>query len=137
MATAPGDAQYRRLLEFRTGLRQFMRWSEQQAVEAGITGPQHQLLLAIRGHSGSKPPSIGEIANYLAERQHSVSGLVDRAAAAGLVRRVVDPDDRRFTRVALTPRGRAKLEKLAALAVQELKRFGPELRAIWRGLVED
>jgi DNA-binding MarR family transcriptional regulator len=137
MSTRPTDSQYRRLLEFRTGLRQFLRWSEQRAVEAGITGPQHQLLLAIRGHAGPKPPSIGEVAGYLVERQHSVSGLVDRAVAAGLVRRVVDTEDRRVTRVALTPRGREKLEALASLALQELKRFGPPLRAVWHGLVED
>jgi len=131
------DVQYQRLLEFRTGLRQFIKWSAEQAADAGITGPQHQLLLAVRGNRGSRPPSIGELAGMLVERQHSVSGLVDRAVAAGLVRRVTDPDDRRVVRVSLTPKGKQKLDRLASLHIEELKRFGPALRAVWHGLVEE
>ena len=34
------DDDYRRLLELRTGLRRFVRWSEQQARNAGITPAQ-------------------------------------------------------------------------------------------------
>jgi len=131
------DLQYQRLLEFRTGLRQFMKWSTEQAADAGITGSQHQLLLAVRGHRGNRSPSIGDLAAALVERQHSVSGLVDRAASAGLVRRVTDPDDRRVVRVALTPKGKQKLDRLTSLHIEELKRFGPSLRAVWHGLVED
>ncbi len=131
------DVQYHRLLEFRTGLRQFLSWSAEQASAAGITAPQHQLLLAVRGYRHDRPPSIGELARILVERQHSVSGLVDRASAAGLVRRVADPDDRRVVRVALTAKGKQKLDRLASLHIEELKRFGPALRAVWHGLVED
>ena len=35
--TAPTDAEYRRLLEFRTNLRRFLHWSEEQAQSAGLT----------------------------------------------------------------------------------------------------
>jgi len=131
------DVQYQRLLSFRVGLRRFLKWSSEQASNAGLTPLQHQLLLAIRGHQGAKPPSIGELADYLVERQHSVSGLVDRAASAGLVKRVADLDDRRVVRVSITPKGRAKLEALAAITIEELKRFGPSLRPVWHGLVEE
>jgi len=131
------DVQYQRLLEFRIGLRQFNRWSTEQATEAGLTASQHQLLLAVRGHRGPRSPSIGELANSLVERPHSVSGLIDRAVAAGLVRRVIDVDDRRVVRIALTSRGKQKLERLTSLHLEELKRFGPALRAVWHGLVED
>jgi hypothetical protein len=44
------QAQYERLLRFRTGLRRFLRWSAEQAATAGLTPAQHQLLLAVRGH---------------------------------------------------------------------------------------
>ena len=47
------DADYEDLLTLRTGLRRFLRWSEQQAEEAGLTPAQHQLLLAVRGHTRS------------------------------------------------------------------------------------
>ena len=72
------DADYRRLLEFRTGLRRFLHWSEEQARAAGVTPAQHQLLLAIRGHDGAGP-TIGDVADYLLLRHHSAVGLVDRA----------------------------------------------------------
>src|ERR1700758_1837566 len=96
------DADYEDLLALRTGLRRFLRWSEQEAEEAGLTPAQHQLLLAVRGHSDPRGPTIGEVADYLLLRHHSAVGLVDRADAAGLVERVEDPDDRRVARVGLT-----------------------------------
>ena len=44
LETTPAfDADYRRLLDLRTGLRQFLHWSEQQAPAVGITPAQHQL----------------------------------------------------------------------------------------------
>ena len=46
MTPRPTDEDYQRLLELRTGLRRFLRWSEQQAEAAGVTPAQHQLLLA-------------------------------------------------------------------------------------------
>ena len=88
--TVPTDDDYRRLLELRTGLRQFLHWSEQQASAVGITPAQHQLLLAIRGHPGRDAPTIGDVADALLLRHHSAVGLVDRAVAAGLVDRHVD-----------------------------------------------
>src|SRR5438552_18108167 len=128
------DDQFSRLLEFRTGIRRFLKWSAQRAAEAGITSPQHQLLLAIRGHEGESLPSVGDISHYLVERQHSVSGLIDRAVRAGLVRRETDPGDRRVVRVALTTKGERKLETLTQLHVEELERLGATLSPLWAGL---
>src|SRR5919198_3816810 len=89
MATrsAPTDEDYRHLLELRTGLRRFLRWSEEQAQAAGVSPAQHQLLLAIRGHPDPRGPTIGDVAEYLLLRHHSAVGLVNRAQAAGLVER--------------------------------------------------
>ena len=70
-----------RLLEFRTGLRRFLHWSEEQARAAGLTAAQHQLLLAVRGHDGG--PTIGEVAEQLLLRHHSAVELVDRAERPG------------------------------------------------------
>ena len=53
---------YGRLLDFRTGLRRFLRWSADQAATAGVTPAQHQLLLAIRRHSHPAGPTIREMA---------------------------------------------------------------------------
>ena len=122
MTPRPTDEDYRRLLELRTGLRRFLRWSERRAEEAGLTPAQHQLLLAVRGHAGD--PSIGEVAEHLLLRHHSAVGLVDRAEAAGLVTRRRDADDQRIVHVALTERGEATLAALAAEHLEELERVG-------------
>ena len=82
------DAEYQRLLSFRTSLRRFLHWSEQQAEAAGLTAAHHQLLLAIRGHAGASGPTIGEVADSLLLKHHSAVGLVDRAEKAGLVERI-------------------------------------------------
>jgi hypothetical protein len=43
-----------------------------------VTHVQHQLLVAIKGHPGAKPPAIGDLAGYLLLRSHSTVELVDR-----------------------------------------------------------
>jgi DNA-binding MarR family transcriptional regulator len=125
---------YRRLLEFRTGLRRFLRWSEEQAAAAGLTPAQHQLLLVVRGHPGPDGPTIGDVADYLLLRHHSAVELVDRAESAGLVRRVRDRADHRIVRLHLTPLGTGRIEELAALHVEELTRFAGRFRSLWAGL---
>ncbi len=129
------DADYEDLLTLRTGLRRFLRWSEQQAESAGITPAQHQLLLAIRGHPDPRGPTIGEVADYLLLRHHSAVGLIDRADDAGLLERVRDDDDHRLVRLKLTNAGSKRLESLSAQHLEELKRLGLKLPGAWRGLM--
>lgn len=128
------DADYRRLLQFRTGLRRFLHWSAQQAESTGLTPAQHQLLLAIRGHDDSRGPTIGDVAAYLFLRHHSAVGLIDRAESAGLVERTEDQDDRRVVRLRLTEKGQGTLVALSRVHLEELKRLAPEMRALWAGL---
>jgi DNA-binding MarR family transcriptional regulator len=92
-------------LRFRVTLRRFLRWSEEQAAGVGLTPAQHQLLVAIKGHPGPRPPAVREVAEYLLLQSHSAVGLVDRAEASGVVRRTPDPDDARVVRVELTEKG--------------------------------
>lgn len=115
------DADYRAILALRDRLRRFLSWSEEQAKAAGLTGTQHQLLLAIRGHGDPEGPTVGEVAEHLQLRHHSAVGLIDRAAAAGLVARVPDATDRRIVRIRLLPAGERALEALTALHVVELR----------------
>ncbi len=115
---------FQRLLEFRVALRQFQRWSEEQAAAAGLTHVQHQLLVAIKGHRGNQPPAVGDLAGYLLLRPHSTVELIDRAETAGLVERAPDTSDGRVVRVRLTKEGdrivhrltRAHLDRLHELA---------------------
>jgi DNA-binding MarR family transcriptional regulator len=112
MMPRPTRRDFERLLEFRVALRRFQHWSEDQAQAEGITHVQHQLLVAVKGHPGDLPPTIGELAGYLLLRPHSTVELVDRAAAAGLVERTRDPNDGRVVRVRLTDAGDRILQEL-------------------------
>jgi DNA-binding MarR family transcriptional regulator len=129
------DADYEDLLTLRTGLRRFLRWSEQQSEDAGLTPAQHQLLLAIRGHTDPRGPAVGEVADYLLLRHHSAVGLIDRADAAGLVKRIRDPEDHRIVRLQLTAAGTKRLEALSAQHLEELQRLTLKLPSAWRGLM--
>jgi DNA-binding MarR family transcriptional regulator len=118
------DGQYAKLLSFRTGLRRFLRWSEEQAAAVGLTSAQHQLLLAIRGHRDSRGPSVGELADYLCTRHHSAVQLIDRTEQLGLITRSRgDSEDRRVVRLALTRAGQDKLALLSSIHLEELRRL--------------
>lgn len=121
-------------MELRTGLRRFLRWSEDQAKAAGLTPAKHHLLLAIRGHPGRVGPTIGELADHLVLRHHSTVGMVDRAVKDGLVQRNPDPANKSVVRVTLTSAGAAKLDALAEAHVEEIAHLAPTMRTLWRQL---
>ena len=122
---------YERLLEFRTRLRRFLHWSEEQAIAVGLTPAQHQLLLAIRGSRDPKGPTIGEVAETLMLRHHSAVGLIDRAEGAGLVRRRIDHNDHRVVRLHLTTVGTRRLGQLSRRHLEELERLSTQTGGIW------
>lgn len=124
------DAEYARLLRFRTELRRFDAWSRSEATRFGLTSAQHQLLLAVRGHDHKQLPTIGELAEYLLVRHHSVVELVDRTAELGFVRRVHDTHDHRVVRVQLTARGRSAVRALSEVHLAELQRLAPLLEGL-------
>lgn len=111
-------------------LRRFLRWSEDQAAEAGLTPAQHQLLVAVKGHPGPEAPAVRDLANYLLLQSHSTVGLVDRAEAAGVVRRQQDDKDARVVRVHLTERGTQLVENLTAAHLAELYNLAEALNGL-------
>lgn len=131
-AARVSDEEFARLLAFRDGLRRFLRWSEDAARSVGLTGAQHQLLLAVRGHGA--PPSIGEVADHLLLRHHSAVELIDRAVASGWLERRPDPDDHRVVRLHLTPEGHSKVEALSEAHLEELSRLKRSFAALWADL---
>lgn len=125
--TGLSQRDYSSLLEFRTALRRFDRWSEQQARRVGLTPAQHQLLLAVKGHPDPRGPTIRELAEYLNVRHHSTVGLTDRAVESGLVRRTRDAEDARVVRITLTAVGEQRIGALSELHLDELGRLVPLL----------
>lgn len=124
------DRDYQALARFRTGLRRFLQFSESAARSEGITPAQHQLLLAVRGHRGTEPPSVTELAQALQRRRHTIVELIDRAREHDLVRSEADPTDARRRLITLTPRGREVIEHLSAVHRRELSDFRHDLNAI-------
>lgn len=114
---------YAKLLRYRSALRRFLRWSEEQASSAGLTSSQHQLLLAVKGHDNPEGPTVSEIAEYLALRHHSAVELIDRAQSGGYVERSRDPEDDRVIRLRLTELGEACIRELAEAHLAELRRL--------------
>jgi len=121
------QADYFALASFRYALRSFLAFSQQRAKEAGLTPQQHQSLLAIKGFSGEKGLSVTDLATYMLLKHHSAVELVDRLEKADLVIRVPDSDDRRFIRLALTPKAESKLVALSARHLIEIGRNAPHL----------
>ena len=134
MSTRLSKAEYELLASFRYALRQFLRFSEEAARAADIEPRQHQALLAIKGFPGRDWVTIGELAERLQIRHHSAVGLVDRLVANGLLAREPASDDRRQVHIALTSRGEALLDRLAAAHKAELLRLEPELKELLRRL---
>jgi len=125
---------FEHLLAFRSSLRRFQRWSEDQARAAGLTHVQHQLLVAVKGHPGAEPPTVGDLAGYLLQRHHSTVELVDRAEAAGLVRRIADSHDARLVRVRLTAKGDRILSELTPAHLVELHSLAAVLDQLVAGV---
>jgi DNA-binding MarR family transcriptional regulator len=111
---------YARLLVVRTRLREFEH----------LTAAQHQLLLAVRGHSGAGGPTVGQAAEYLMIRHNTAVELVDRTQDLGLVDRARDETDHRVVRLVLTREGRSRLAALTGAHIEELARLTPMIDAL-------
>ena len=123
-------SQYELLASFRFALRQFLRFSEDAAQEAGVTPQQHQALLAIKGFPGRDRVTVGELAERLQVAHHSAVGLLDRLAAERLVARETSAEDRRRVFITLTQRGEEILEGLSSVHRAQLRRIGPEMGSL-------
>jgi DNA-binding MarR family transcriptional regulator len=120
------DADYAALADFRYALRQFLAFSERGAADVGLKPQQHQALLAIRG-APHPNVTIGYVAERLALRPHSATGLIDRLETLGLVARRPSPDDGRQALLELTPDAQKVLQQLSQTHREEIVRLRPML----------
>lgn len=127
-----GDAEYKAIGDFRRALREFLAFSDNAALQAGVTPQQHQALLAIRAHEGPGPMSIGELASCLMIRNHSALGLVTRLVERGLVEREESEEDRRRVLLKLLPSGLGVLKSISLLNVGEYHRSADFLSHVLR-----
>jgi len=124
-APRPSIEDYRALALFRYTLRKFLEFSQEAAKGVGLTPQQHQALLSIKGYPDRETVTIGELAERMLLKHHSTVELVDRLVELGLVKRTVDPADRRRVLLNLTAKSRKLLTSLSAAHLEELRRFQP------------
>ena len=114
----PSLAEFRDAAELRGALRKFLRVSERVAREEGLTPSRFLLLLMIKTtHAGRS--TVTELAERMQLTQSTVTELVTRAEAAGLVRRTQSEEDARVFWLELTRVGEERLGRAVA-------RNGPE-----------
>lgn len=121
-------SQYASIAAFRYELRRFLAFSEAAATAAGLAPQQHQALLAIAGHTGAEPPSVGTIAEQLLIAPNTAAELVARMVDSALITKTPSCQDRRRTELTLTERAFVLLDRLTAAYLEELRTLEPALK---------
>ncbi|WP_280460843.1 MarR family winged helix-turn-helix transcriptional regulator [Nocardia carnea] len=92
---------------------------------SGDLRPAHYAVFRYLDPAGSR---VGELAQAAGMTQQSMGELVGQLESAGLVRRQVDPADRRARQVVCTPAGRAALvlagERIAGIEQRIMREVG-------------
>lgn len=118
---------FRALAEFRYHIRAFLNRGERTARAAGLEPQQYLLMLMLRGLPAGRASTIGDLAERMQLRHHSVVELIDRLGRRHLLRRERFRSDRRRVAVHLTPRGDRVLLHLARQRIAELRTAAPAL----------
>lgn len=93
----------------------------------GLTHPQYLVMLALWEQA---PRSLGELADELAMEPATLSPIVKRVQARGLIARARRADDERVLEISLTPDGAALRERALAVPEQIMARVGMDATQI-------
>lgn len=85
-------------------------WARYLRCEVGLTHVQYNVLRILRG-AGEGGLLCGEIGPRLLARSPDVTRILDRLEKGALVRRAVEPEDRRAVRVRITEEGLDRLRR--------------------------
>ena len=91
----------------------------------GLTHPQYLVMLALWGRS---PLTVKEIGHLLQLDSATLSPLLKRLAAAGLLTRTRDEADERALRIELTERGRQLRKQAEQIPPSIVARLGVDIR---------
>lgn len=92
--------------------RMLRTYADHETSRLGVTRAQWAVLARLDRFEGLKQ---SELAEMLDLQPITLTRLLDRLCAGGLIERRPDPNDRRANRLYLTPPARPLLERLAAL----------------------
>jgi len=109
--------------------------ADQRARQFGMTRAQWAVLARLESNEGLKQ---SELAEMLDLQPITLTRLVDRLCANGLIERRADPDDRRAKRLYLTPQARPLMDRLAELGQDMMKTVlgGFDLATVERMILE-
>jgi DNA-binding MarR family transcriptional regulator len=117
-------AEVQRAAAFRVALRAFLRETERCTQQSGLTPQRYLLLLLVKGaEDGTSRATISELSKRLHLAQSTVTELVNRAAAAGLVKRSSSTNDARVVYVELTEEGEDRFATAFQALSDERKRL--------------
>jgi DNA-binding MarR family transcriptional regulator len=89
--------------------RQITVYLEAQTRELGVSPLEGHVLTYLRTYA---PAPIGELVRVFGIKQSTLTSLLDRLEKAGLLRRELNPGDRRSFLIHITDRGRALTTRL-------------------------
>ena len=92
--------------------------ADQRARQFGMTRAQWAVLSRLEHNEGLKQ---SELADMLDLQPITLTRLVDRLCASGLIERRADPSDRRAKRLYLTPAARPLMDRLAVLGADMME----------------
>ena len=109
--------------------------ADQKAAQFGVTRAKWAVLARLERFEGLKQ---AELAEMLDLQPITLTRLVDRLCANGLIERRADPDDRRAKRLYLTPQARPLMDRLADLGQDMMKTVldGFDLATVERMILE-
>jgi DNA-binding MarR family transcriptional regulator len=102
--------------------RQITMYLEDQTRELGVSPVEGHVLTYLRRYA---PAPVGELVRVFGLKQSTFTSLLDRLERAGLVRRELNPADRRSLLIYLTDRGRELTSRLNRL----LEKLEDDIRA--------
>src|SRR5215471_6060976 len=110
-------------------------FADQQARQFGMTRAQWAVLVRLEYNEGLKQ---SELAEMLDLQPITLTRLVDRLCANGMVERRPDPNDRRAKRLHLTPLARPLMDRLADMGQDMMKTVldGFDLATVERMILE-
>lgn len=111
-ARPPTAEEAARVAAFRTALRRFERETERAARASDLTPRWYLLLLLVKGSPDlDERSTVSELSQRLHLAQSTVTELVARAEAAGLLRREPSAADGRVAHISLTAEGERRFAR--------------------------
>lgn len=105
----------------------FTRYYKRMLAPLGLTYPQYLVMLRLHEHDGLH---VGSLARDLCLETNTLSPLLKRIEALGLVRRARSAEDERRVDLYLTDKGRASAARCAEIPWQIVAELGLELPVV-------